>query len=75
MKNSAQIIDNINCLAQSRAGRVIEKGHNLYALDFDAMYTNINLNSFFKVINEDFNEGIRQDFSIEREAHCDAGNC
>lgn len=64
-KNSQHIVSDLCKPEQIRAGRTMQQGHTLCTFDFDAMYTNISLDMFMKIIEMDFTAEIQMRFSIE----------
>lgn len=64
MPNSVSVIKSLDSLRKSRADRILMQGHKLYTMDFVSMYTNINLDIFFKIISKQYDECNIQELHI-----------
>lgn len=67
IKNSTQLINNINHIKNNKNGLLFNEHHRIYTIDFTSMYTNIDINQCLHIIQDDyyscsiFNFGISKD--------------
>lgn len=63
-KNSVEIVKDLERRKIPKAGRIMGENHILYAMDFNAMYTNISMTQFLNIIKMDYDIDIMHTFSI-----------
>lgn len=70
IKNTTQMVQRLEeRKAQQREKRekMMEVGHNMFTLDIEAMYTNMDVQMFLRIINEEYDEEIFKSTGVRLE--------
>lgn len=57
--NSLDVVNSLEKLRNERGGRILNEGHRIASIDFEAMYTNVPTKEIYRIISEDFDECIK----------------